>query len=722
MEQPELKQNAQARMKKSLMKISDFFYSIKLLRCIRESLVMIVPVILVGAFALILKSLPIIGYEKFIQELFGGTVYLFLDCFVRASFGMMSVYLTISIALCFGNHFCNSRRDRFGVVFAAIFAFLLYSGVMQDEDLSVLGANGLFTAMVCGLVAAALFHFFQQRVRFGAKLYTNGADDNFQVMINMIAPIFLTMLIFLMGHCFIVFVFRQDCFHDMYVAVLRSCFHNMGSDFSSSVVYIFVTHFLWFFGIHGSNVLEEVSQEVFAPALDRNLQLIEAGQQATEIFSRNFFDVFVIMGGCGSTLCLILAILVFSKKTSTRSLAGLSIFPGLFNVNELVVFGLPIVFNPIYFIPFILTPLVFLVTSSLAMYMGIVPVVTHSVTWTTPILLGGYYATGSVSGALLQLVNLVIGMLIYRPFVLFADYSTAKDEKEKINRLVSVLQESEASRIPISLLDLTGENGLTVKNLANDLEALVGRKLPVLFYQPQYDHKGKCIGAEALLRWNHPLYGMIYPPLVFQLAQEMGILTKLEKEVFRSVIQDLDQVLQAVGEDAEISVNVTGITIQKDEYEDFLKHMQQTYPQYVGNIMLEITEQAALTIDESFIARLNRIKNMGYRLGIDDFSMGNTSIKYLQTNIFTLLKLDGGLSRDVMVNERSKGIVSSISQLTKELGIAILAEYVETEEQRQQLENMGVCLYQGYLYSPAVSLDKLLQLTSAATLAQDAKE
>ena len=126
-------------------------------------------------------------------------------------------------------------------------------------------------------------------------------------------------------------------------------------------------------------------------------------------------------------------------------------------------------------------------------------------------------------------------------------------------------------------------------------------------------------------------------------------------------------------------------------------------------MMLEITEQASLQIDSDFIKRLNRIRKMGYRFAIDDFSMGNTSIKYLQSNVFAMVKLDGALTRDIEKNERSRSIVQSMTHLAEEFRIDILAEYVETEAQKELLEKLGCHMYQGYLYSPAVPLEEFLE-------------
>lgn len=236
---------------------------------------------------------------------------------------------------------------------------------------------------------------------------------------------------------------------------------------------------------------------------------------------------------------------------------------------------------------------------------------------------------------------------------------------------------------------------------------MIGTKPLQLFYQPQHNANHRCIGAEALLRWRHDVYGMIYPPLVIKLAEEIGKLTELEESVFRAVIEDMDRLCAALGKDARISVNVTGETIQGEEFERFLTELHSEYPEQCSHLAVEITEQAALPIDDALIDRLSRIKDMGFELEIDDFSMGSTSIKYLQTNIFSTLKLDGGLSRGVLSNPRSRDIVASIIKLSHEFGISVLAEYVENEEQRKALEDVDCTMYQGYLYSPAIPLEEL---------------
>lgn len=101
-----------------------------------------------------------------------------------------------------------------------------------------------------------------------------------------------------------------------------------------------------------------------------NLELISAGQQPTEILTSHFLDNFVLMGGCGTTLCLLIAILLFSKRRGTRSIVKMSCIPMIFNINEIMVFGLPIIYNPIFLIPFLGVPLFCFINSYLALKAG----------------------------------------------------------------------------------------------------------------------------------------------------------------------------------------------------------------------------------------------------------------------------------------------------------------------------------------------------------------
>lgn len=683
--------------------------NLKLLLCIRSSLIMLIPVLLIGSVALMLKSFPIEAYQQFISTFGNGIISNFFSLMHTATFGVLSIYVSISISICYTQQIAKDNRHTLGPMIASVVAFFVISGTLENGALNTdsLGAAGMFTAVTSALCASWLYDFISKKMKHSMRVFTEGDDEVFRNTLMSVAPTAVVAVVAAIINSLSLLIFDGNNLHMAFSQGVGYIFEDLGRNLGSVVLFEFVVHFLWFFGIHGNNVLEPVCQELFATAMDENRQLIAMGMEATEIHSKTFLDVFVNMGGSGSVMCLLIAIMVFSHRKSNRKMGGMAAIPGFFNISEMITFGLPIVFNPIFIIPYLLVPVVIATTSTLAVEMGWVPVAVNHVEWTTPILWSGYLATDSFAGTILQVVNLVIGTLIYAPFVKLFDKEMIRDANRKMDQLVDLMKKSEETREIVRVLSLRDTGGMVARHLAEDLQTQLIDRKPNMYYQPQYNSKGECIGAEALLRWQHSIYGMVYPPLVIQVAEESNKLIALEKNIFVTIMESMPELIQILGDETKISVNVTGTTIQSEEFEKFLVQLSKDYPRYSNRIVIEITEQAALSIQEELIDRLTRIAKRGYGFAIDDFSMGSTSIKYLQTNVFNLIKLDGSMTRVILKNRRSKDIIASITKLSSDLGIDVLAEYVETEEQRQALEEVGCYLYQGWLYSPAVPMDKL---------------
>ncbi len=692
-------------------RLYDWIEQSRFLQCIKSGLVRIMPVILIGAFSVVLGSMPIDAYQNFITNFCGGFLKSLFSFVQNVTMGLLSVYLTFSISTSFSRQFISAKRTNSGPTITSLICFFMFSGMFSDGfDIAALGAQGTFTAIVCALGASSLYYVLeiQLRKKFRSKfrLYTDGADENFNRAVSMTAPMTLVVLVFALINLVLIKVFNVTGFQMLFSNVFCQMFANIENPFGSMVLFSFLVNFLWVFGIHGSDVLEPVSQNLFVAAMEVNQELVASGQIATEVYTKTFYDSFALMGGCGNTISLLIAVLLFSKRRSNKKLMKYAALPMLFNVNEILVFGMPVVFNPILAIPYILTPIVLICVSSFFVICGLVPIPAQQVIWTTPAILSGYIATGSLRGSILQIINIFIGVMIYKPFISLYDEEKNRDAKKRMDKLIDIMIKSESEDTPVDLLALKNTSGDVAKGVVEDIQHRLAKETPTLYYQPQFDNRGNCIGAEALLRWEHPQYGMLFPPLVVKLATEAGLLKQLEEGVFKALIKDMPRILEILGDNVHISVNVTGMTIQTEEFEVFLKQLTEEYPQYSKNICIEITEQTALKFDVALTERLDRIHAMGYSLAIDDFSMGSTSIKYLQTSVFGLVKLDGALSRDVLTNPRSREIISSITGLTNNFGISVLAEYVENEKQRKALEEIDCYLYQGYLYSPAVPVDE----------------
>ena len=206
---------------------------------------------------------------------------------------------------------------------------------------------------------------------------------------------------------------------------------------------------------------------------------------------------------------------------------------------------------------------------------------------------------------------------------------------------------------------------------------------------------------------------MMYPPLVIQLARESDMLIELEEYVLKRAVSDAVVIRSKTGFANEISVNISAATILTDHYQQLLKSLVDNGKVCKDEICLEITEQTAMHTGKNMTDCLMSVKALGYRLAIDYFSMGHTSISYLQENQFDVVKLDGSLVKDMMTNPRSYDIVKTIADLSHTLGVSVIAEYVEREEQVRMLEKVGCVHYQGYLFSKAIARDSWIDMLLA---------
>ncbi|MBO4217061.1 MAG: PTS sugar transporter subunit IIC/EAL domain-containing protein, partial [Clostridia bacterium] len=585
--------------------------------------------------------------------------------------------------------------------------FILSGAYLEGYGTDSMGPKSMFLAIITGLGASALYIKFNKFLRNKRHtLFSAGADREMNRMLSTLVPIALVALIFALINATVIHIFDVDSFRMLLIEALNRLFSHGGTNFFKGFFFVLLSSVLWFFGIHGSDTLEAVMQTYFTPGLLANQTAIANGGEAASILTKEFFDCFVLMGGCGSTICLLIAILIFSRNRARRSLGIAAAFPMIFNINEMMVFGLPIIFNPIMLIPFLAVPLVCYSVAYLAIFTGIVPMITSEVAWTTPIILGGYTATGSMAGAVLQVVNVLVGVLIYMPFVRLLDRRTEEEAKNSLSSFLEFFKSTKQELSSVKLTELTDANGDFAKNLCADLIHDIERNHIAIAYQPQYSYDGKCIGVEALLRWEHHLYGSIYPPLVIKLAYEAGILPTLEESVVKMVLDDIPNVKNRFGEDVKISFNITSVTIVTQRFLQFCRQINAKDPFKGKNLCIEITEQATLDFDESTHEAFSELHNMGLALAIDDFSMGQTSLNYLKDNMFDVIKLDGSLVKGLFTHQNCREIISSIVKLSSTLSLLVLAEFVETEKEREVLHEIGCDHYQGYLYSPAVFLSE----------------
>ncbi|MFV0560560.1 MAG: PTS sugar transporter subunit IIC [Enterococcus sp.] len=219
---------------------------------------------------------------------------------------------------------------------------------------------------------------------------------------------------------------------ELVVEVLQAPLVGGFQSLSGILLYVFLSTFVFIFGIHGSFVFGAISGPILLTSLQQNIEAINAGQVAPNIVTQSFLDAYVYMGGGGTMICLVIAVLIFSKRKDEKMIAKIGGVSSLFNISEPMMFGLPIVFNPIYAIPFCITPMVATLLAYIATSLQWVNPTYISIPWVTPPVLSGYLATaGDVRASILQLVILFAGICIYAPFVLLSNKAVKEEETQE---------------------------------------------------------------------------------------------------------------------------------------------------------------------------------------------------------------------------------------------------------------------------------------------------
>lgn len=213
--------------------------------------------------------------------------------------------------------------------------------------------------------------------------------------------------------------------------ILQTPLLKLGNTLPAMVIAYIFLHFFWFFGVNGGSVVGAVFNPILQTLSAENLAAFQAGEALPNIISQQFQDLFATFGGAGSTLSLLIAMLLFCRSKRVRELGKLALIPGIFGINEPIIFGLPILLNPLMLIPFMLVPTINIVISYFCMSLGLVPLCSGvAIPWTMPVILSGFLATGW-QGAVLQLVLLILGVFLYMPFIKMMDKQYLADESKK---------------------------------------------------------------------------------------------------------------------------------------------------------------------------------------------------------------------------------------------------------------------------------------------------
>ncbi len=408
---------------------------------IRDGFVALMPLIIAGSFAVLINNLPVPAYQEFMTNLiptwksFGGNIWW-------GSFAVISLFLVFTVAYNLAKSY-DANALGAGVVALANFAILIPQSAQVTSpggeafaawgniNWTYTNAQGMFVAIIVALISTEIFVRLSRSDKLTIKMPESVPPAAVKSFASLI-PGMITLSVFALSAIFLATTAEGSLFAIIakYVAAPLT---SVADSFGSAIGIVFMNQLLWFFGLHGSQIIGSIVEPVLLPMITANMDAVAAGLEPTHIVTKSFLDAFVYLGGSGTTIGLLIAIILGSKRKQDKEIAKLGVGPGLFNINEPVLFGMPIVLNPWYFIPFLFGPVILSGFSYLAIASGVFPKTIAMIPWTTPPILGGILATGHYMGGVLAAINLVLAIGMYLPFVYMQGVLEGKNEDKQNN-------------------------------------------------------------------------------------------------------------------------------------------------------------------------------------------------------------------------------------------------------------------------------------------------
>ncbi|UWI44041.1 PTS sugar transporter subunit IIC [Lactobacillus paragasseri] len=422
----------QKKFEKVLMPVASKLGNNVVLMSLRDGFLIITPLIIVTSIFLLIGNFPIPGWSEFWIKLCGPQFSDWFSAVSNSVFSFTGILSAIAIAYAYGK---NRGLDPIQAGMVSFISFLILtptSVVLGKKTVSAvetqfLGPNGIFLGIIIALISVEIYRFAIKR-NWTIKM-PDGVPPAVTKSFDALIPSALVVIFFFL----IRILFSLTSFHTAYsfiYTILQTPLKHIGISLPSVLLYNFLASFFWFFGINGPSITNSVWQPIFFVSTQDNLKAFQNHAPLPHIYTQPFIDLFTTYGGGGSTLALLIVVFAICKSKRLLELGKLAILPGVFGINEPVIFGLPVVLNPVIVIPFILCPVLNTLISGIVMKLGWVAWTNGvQLPWTTPPIISGWLATGSWTGSALQIVEIILNILIYYPFVKMLDKQYLKEEK-----------------------------------------------------------------------------------------------------------------------------------------------------------------------------------------------------------------------------------------------------------------------------------------------------
>lgn len=399
---------------------------------LRDAFISLMPITIAGSLAVLIKSLITaakvhIGWNTFAFAM--QPLVSISDLVWRGTFSLYAYFFALALGYQLAKNFEGNRLaaaivslSSFSLSIANYAEIRLHgeSVVVKNAfDISQFSTTGLFTAILFGSIGF-LIYYACYKARFMLHLSTNMPHAE-QAAFDSLIPAMVA--IFSVGGINYLFqAVTHDYFGDWLLTTIQMPLVKWGQGFGTVLLVTLLVQVFWFFGINGLGVLSPILDSIWLTAQNGNITAATSGKVPPYVWVRGSFDVFAWFGGAGGTLMLIVAILAFSKRSDYRTIAKIALAPGIFNIGEPILLGLPVVLNPVYLIPFLLTPVVNVAFSYWVSVMGLVNPVQVAVPSIMPPIIGPFLACNyDWRAIILSIVNMLIAFAIWSPFVIAAD-------------------------------------------------------------------------------------------------------------------------------------------------------------------------------------------------------------------------------------------------------------------------------------------------------------
>lgn len=392
------------------------------LSAIRSGMVSVVPLTIIGGLFMVLSYLPLPGWEKRVEKFLP-----LLQVPVTATFGLLGVFVAFAIGYDLGK-----RLKQEAVVSASmsVLIFLLIQLQMKDQTLVMdgLGSKGLFSAILVAIITVWVQRFFTNN-SLVIKLPESVPPVVYESFLSLVPMFFLVVMFW-----YIRFVLGIDI-NELLQKAFKPLVFALNT-LPGILVYAFLVTLLWSVGINGDNTMDAIVAPIFLQYLAENVDATNKGLPLQYITANGFFTTYVNVGGTGATLALAL-LMLNSKDPVYRRVSRISLPTQIFQINEPIFFGFPIVLNPIFMVPYVLNALILTAGSYVLMELNIIHRPFVNVPWTTPPIIGHYLVSGGDwKSAVWGVVSILIAMAIYFPFAKVAErqklQAAAKPEGPRI--------------------------------------------------------------------------------------------------------------------------------------------------------------------------------------------------------------------------------------------------------------------------------------------------